>query len=113
MLSLQPAPLKPCMIHFLLVAVFPSQPQLVKIEFYNNLSDVKLSWMKPNVTGKGALLYVIEIQKNGTGGWRKVLFTKELQASLTSPSLSDHVRVCATNNVDVNVASCTKSYGMS
>ena len=90
--------------------VFPSKPRSVEITFLNNLRDVKLSWLKPAVTGKGSLSYIVEIQKGGIGKWKQKDFTTQLKTTLISPSLSDNIRVCAKNNdVERNNLSCSES----
>lgn len=91
--------------------MFPSEPRSIQVDFYNNLSDVKISWTEPRVTGKGNLFYLIQIQKNGKGEWKRELSTKEMKATISVPSSGDHVRVCATNNVDHEKVSCSRSFG--
>ena len=91
--------------------VFPSEPRSIQIEFYNNLSDVKISWSEPHVTGLGSLFYFIQLQENGKGKWRQEIATKELEVKIIAPSSGDHVRVCAANNVDYKKISCSQSFG--
>ena len=91
--------------------VFPSKPRSIQIEFYNNLSDVKISWSEPHVTGIGSLFYCIQLQENGKGKWRQEIATKELEVKIIAPSSGDHVRVCAANNVDYKKISCSQSFG--
>jgi hypothetical protein len=97
---------------FSFILVFPSEPRSIHIEFLNN-SDVKISWVEPAVTGKGSLFYIVEIQIGGKGKWKKENFTKELFTTLSKPSSSDRIRVCAKNDVDRNKASCSPSQGKS
>ena len=93
--------------------VFPSKPRSVQITFLNNSRDVKLSWLKPAVTGKGSLSYIVEIQKGGIGTWKQDDFTTQLETTLISPSLNDHIRVCAKNNyVERSNLSCSESYDL-
>ena len=91
--------------------VFPSEPRSIKIQFYNNASDIKISWTKPSVIGKGSLFYVIQIKNKGRGKWKREVATKELETTIISPASDDHIRVCAANNVDYKKISCSQSYG--
>jgi hypothetical protein len=92
------------------ILVFPSEPRIIEdFKFFDNSSDVKISWLEPVVRGKGKLSYIVEILKGGK--WKHEIFTSDLHTTLTSPSLSDHIRVCARNDVEPKKVSCSKSYG--
>ena len=71
---------------------------------------MRLTWLKPAITGKGSLLYVVEIRKDGIGKWKQAHFTAQLETTLVSPSLDDHVRVCAKNDIQRNNLACSRSY---
>ncbi|XP_028401181.1 titin-like isoform X2 [Dendronephthya gigantea] len=88
--------------------VFPSKPRKVDFQFYNNsVSKGKLSWKAPLETGKGILFYVVQVQKDGKGKWKKEIETKYFHTTLTSLSLRDRIRVCARNDIDPEKISCS------